>query len=172
MTLRISGRQVSINVRKVLWTAAEIGLPVDHDAAPDPATLRALNPNALVPVIEDEGFVLWESNAICRYLAARHGRVDLLPADPAARARVEQWMDWQATELNPAWRPAFLALMRGNPERLDAAGIAASAAAWNARMALLDAHLASGRAYVAGDAFTLADLVLALCTHRWHLTPV
>src|SRR5688500_12185329 len=98
MTLRVLGRKTSINVRKVLWTCAELDLPFEHLES-DPHLL-AKNPNAMVPVIDDDGFVMWESNAICRYLAGKQPSGILLPGEPRARARVEQWMDWQATELN------------------------------------------------------------------------
>ncbi|MBI5256857.1 MAG: glutathione S-transferase [Burkholderiales bacterium] len=177
--LQVLGRSSSINVRKVLWLCEELALP--HEQQPwgtgfqptdDPAFL-ALNPNALVPVIRDGDFVLWESNTICRYLAARAGRTDLLPAEPAARARVEQWMDWQATELNTAWRHAFMGLVRKSPAFADPAGIEASTAAWNRMMALLDAQLVrSASGHVLPQGFTLADVVLGLSTHRWFMTPM
>lgn len=176
--LKLLGKPSSINVRKVLWLCAEIGVAVDNEAwgagfrpTDDPAFL-ALNPNAQVPVIVDDGFVLWESNSICRYLARTHGRVDLLPEAPRERARVEQWMDWQATDLNTAWRTAFLGLVRQSPAHADPRAIAASAAAWNRLMGMLDAQLARGGPYVAGDAFTLADIVLGLSTNRWRMTPI
>jgi len=176
--LEILGRSTSINVRKVLWTCTELGLPyrqVDWGAGDlslrDPAFL-ALNPNALVPVIRDGDFVLWESNTICRYLAAKAGRSDLLPAEPAARARVEQWMDWQATELNTAWRHAFMGLVRKSPAFADPALIDASVSAWNRHMALLDDVLRGTGAFVTGSGFTLADVVLGLATHRWFMTPM
>ena len=177
--LRILGRPTSINVRKVLWLCAELDLPCalepwggdDHHRTDDPAFL-ALNPNALVPVIRDGDFVLWESNTICRYLAAQAGRGDLLPSEPRGRARVEQWMDWQATELNNAWRHAFMALVRRSAAHADPAAIAASVAAWNRHMAILDAQLARTEAYAAGSDFTLADIVLGLSTQRWLMTPM
>lgn len=176
--LEVLGRSSSINVRKVLWTCAEIGLPYRQAewgagdlSLRDPAFL-ALNPNALVPVVRDGDFVLWESNTICRYLAAKAGRNDLLPAEPAARARVEQWMDWQATELNTAWRQAFMGLVRKSPAFADAALIDASVVAWNRHMALLDQVLGSTGAYVTGASFTLADVALGLATHRWFMTPM
>jgi glutathione S-transferase len=176
--LEILGRATSINVRKVLWTCVELGLPVRHSewgtgelSLRDPAFL-ALNPNALVPVIRDGEFVLWESNTICRYLAARAGRADLLPTEPAARARVEQWMDWQATELNTAWRPAFMGLVRKSPAFADPALIEASVMAWTRHMTLLDEVLRGSGAFVAGSSFTLADVVLGLATQRWFMTPM
>ena len=176
--LRVLGKPPSINVRKVLWLCDEIGVPFVNEAwgagfqPTDAPEFLALNPNAQVPVIVDDGFVLWESNTICRYLAGRHGRADLLPTAPRERARVEQWMDWQATDLNSAWRIAFTALLRGNPAQADARAIAASAAAWNRHMGLLDAHLARTGPYVAGAAFTLADIVLGLSANRWRMTPI
>ena len=176
--LEVLGRRTSINVRKVLWTCAELGL--DYRLAEwgtgelslsDPAFL-ALNPNALVPVIRDADLVLWESNTICRYLAAKAGRSDLLPAEPAARAQVEKWMDWQATELNNAWRDAFMGLVRKSPAFTDPVRIEASVQAWNRRMALLDEVLRGSGAFATGASFTLADVVLGLATHRWFMTPM
>jgi len=177
--LRVLGRSSSINVRKVIWACSEIGLAYERedwglgDRSTQSPEFLALNPNAMVPVIVDEGgFVLWESNTICRYLAARHGRTDLLPVDAQARARVEQWMDWQAGELNNAWRYAFMARVRRSPDHADAAAIEASVQAWNRHMAVLEAALQRTSAYVCGDCFTLADVVLGLATHRWMATPM
>jgi glutathione S-transferase len=168
----------------VLWTCAEIGLPVQredwgagHRPTAEPE-FTALNPHRLVPVVVAPGrdgardFVLWESNTICRWLAAEQGRTDLLPAAPRARAQVERWMDWQAGELNNAWRTAFMGLVRKSPAHQDAAAIAASAAEWNRLMGILDTQLQRTQAFVAGDAFTLADIVLGLSAHRWFATPI
>lgn len=174
--LKILGKPGSINVRKVLWTCVEIGLPFELDhwgsgfRATDDPDFLALNPNAMVPVLRDGDFVLWESNSICRYLAAKHGRTDLLPDDPQQRARVEQWMDWQATELNPAWRYAFMSLVRKSPAHTDTDALAAGIAGWNRQMAILDARLAATGAYAAGEQFTLADVVLGLSVNRWRMT--
>jgi glutathione S-transferase len=170
MTLRVLGRTSSINVRKVLWTCGELDLPFEHVES-DPQLL-ARNPNAMVPVIQDGEFVLWESNPICRYLASKQPRSPLLPAEPEARALVEQWMDWQAGDLNMSWRYCFLALVRKSPEHQDPAQIAASVASWNKHMRLLDAHFAAGGQFITGEFFTLADVVIGLSTHRWLLTPL
>lgn len=176
--LKILGRSSSINVRKVLWTCDELDLRYAQEAygsgfAPtNTPEFKALNPNALVPVLIDDAFVLWESNAICRYLAAREQRTDLLPADVRERALVEQWMDWQATELNAAWRYAFMARVRRSAAHADPAAIETSIAAWNAAMGIVDARLARTGAYVAGTTFTLADVVIGLSTHRFLLTPM
>jgi glutathione S-transferase len=176
--LQILGYSASINVRKVLWTCDEIDVPHDYtdwgagSAAMKTPEFLALNPNGQVPVIKDGDFVLWESNTICRYLANKHNRTDLLPQEPAARARVEQWMDWQATELNPPWRYAFYALVRKNPAYADPDKIKASAEEWNRKMAILDKRLETTGAYVAGPEFTVADVPLGLSVHRWLLTPM
>jgi glutathione S-transferase len=176
--LRILGKSESINVRKVLWLCAEMGLPYEQEQwgtgsrstqAPE---FRLLNPNALVPVIRDDEFVLWESNSICRYLAAHHGRTDLLPAAARARARIEQWMDWQATELNMSWRYAFMALVRGSPAHQDPVAIEQSVQSWNRHMSILEDQLSVTNAYVAGSTFTLADIVIGLSTHRWFMAPL
>jgi glutathione S-transferase len=175
--LIILGKSSSINVRKLLWTCAEIDVPYQLEqygsgfqATSSPEFLH-LNPNGMVPVIVDDGQALWESNTICRYLAGKHGRTDLLPAEAMPRAQVEKWMDWQATELNNAWRYAFMALVRRSTAHADAAAIAASLAEWNRLMAMLDAQLAVTNAYVCGDVFTLADIVLGLSLNRWLATP-
>jgi glutathione S-transferase len=176
--LRILGKSSSINVRKVLWTCVELGLDYEleewgsgfrdtHDSA-----FLALNPNALVPVMLDEDLVLWESNTICRYLAARARRDDVLPSRPEERAPVEQWMDWQATQLNTAWRYAFMKLVRHSPAYSDAAAVERSVSEWNGHMEILDRQLARSGAFVVGSNFTLADIVLGLSTHRWFSTPM
>ena len=125
-----------------------------------------------MPVLVDGDFVLWESNTICRYLAGREGRSDLLPAAPAARARVEQWMDWQATELNNASRYAFLSIARKSPAHQDADAVAASIAAWNRHMQIFERQLEKTGAFAVGPEFTLADIVLGVATHRWARTPI
>jgi glutathione S-transferase len=170
MTLRVLGRHSSINVRKVLWTCAELDLHFDH--VESDKALLARNPNAQVPVIQDGDFVLWESNAICRYLANKQPRQSLLPEEPAPRALVEQWMDWQATDLNQSWVYAFQALVRKSSAHTDAALIAASVESWNSHMRRLDEHFQHGGQFVTGEFFTLADVCLGLSIHRWLLSPI
>jgi glutathione S-transferase len=176
--LRILGKASSINVRKLLWACAELGLPVEREdwgsgfRATQVPQFLALNPNGLVPVLVDGDVVLWESNTICRYLAGREKREDLLPTAPAARARVEQWMDWQATDLNSAWRYAFMSRVRQSPQHQDTQLLQASVAEWNRLMALLDQQLERSGAFVTGPVFTLADIVLGLSAHRWLMTPM
>ncbi|MFG6460189.1 glutathione S-transferase family protein [Roseateles sp. DXS20W] len=174
--MKLLGRLTSINVRKVMWTAAQLSLDLPREdwgagfRSPQEPEYLALNPNGMIPVLVDGDFTLWESNSICRYLAAKAGAKTLLPAQPQARARVEQWMDWQAGELNNSWRVAFMALVRGQPATPEA--IAASVAGWNRHMAMLDAQLARTGAHVVGDDFTLADIVLGLSTQRWMNAPI
>jgi glutathione S-transferase len=176
--LKILGKSASINVRKVLWLCAEMGLAYEQEQwgagfqSPQAAEFKRLNPNALVPVIHDDDFVLWESNSICRYLASHHGRTDLLPLEARARARVEQWMDWQVAELNTAWLYAFMALVRRSPAHNDPTAIAQSVQSWNRYMSILEDQLSATNAYVVGSTFTLADIVIGLSTHRWFMAPI
>ena len=176
--LTLLGKTSSINVRKVLWTLDETGLAFEHEAWGSGARstscpeFLALNPNGLVPVLRDGEQVLWESNVICRYLALRAGRTDLLPDDPMRRALVEQWMDWQATEFNNAWRYAFMAKVRQSPAHQDAALIEQSEQAWQRHIDILALQLERTQAYAAGPCFTLADIPLGLSVHRWLSSPV
>jgi glutathione S-transferase len=176
--LRILGKSTSINVRKVLWTCTELDQQYQLEQwgsgfrdTRDPAFLT-LNPNALVPVIIDDDFVLWESGSICRYLASTRNRTDLLPVSARARARIEQWMDWQATELNSAWRYAFMSLVRKSPSHSDPAALGLSILEWNRNMTLLDRQLGQSGAFVTGRDFTLADILIGLSVHRWLSTPM
>jgi glutathione S-transferase len=177
--LQIFGKSTSINVRKVLWLCQELDLPYELQQwgsghrSTDTPEFRHLNPNGLVPVIREGSFVLWESNAICRYLANQYCAAGLLlPTQPQERALVEQWMDWQATELNNSWRYAFSALVRHSPANTDQDAIAASVSNWNRHMQLLDDQLRRTGAFATGQSFTLADIVLGLSTHRWYMTPM
>jgi glutathione S-transferase len=184
--IEVLGRTMSINVRKVLWTCVETGLDFTHipwgegELDIKSPEYLALNPNGMIPVIRDGDFVLWESNAICRYLADRANSM-LYPADVRQRALVNQWMDWQLGDLNNAWRYAFLGLVRKSAKHTDPEAIRASADAWNRQMRILDTHLAhqlgketgaGGGFFVAGATMTLADIVLALSAHRWKHTPI
>jgi len=169
--LKILGKAASINVRKVLWTCAELGLPFAREEWND-AAHAALNPNRMVPVLVDGDLVLWESNTICRYLCAQYGQGKLLPASPRARAEVEKWMDWQLADLNNSWRYAFMSLVRQSPAHQDAAQLSAGIAGWNKMMGVLEQQLQTSGAYVCGEQFTLADIVLGLSVKRWLMTPM
>lgn len=174
--LRLWGRLSSINVRKVVWAAQELNLSFQRTDAGGPFGIvrephyLALNPNGLVPLLEDDGFVLWESNTIVRYLCARHATGTLYPEGLPARFAAEQWMDWQQTTLNPAGRHAFVQWIRTPAPQRDMALIAQSVAATEPLLAMLDAHLAR-QPYMAGDAFTMADIPIGCEIHRWWGLP-
>ncbi|SFI53223.1 glutathione S-transferase [Methylobacterium brachiatum] len=174
MTMRkLWGRLTSVNVQKAVWALDEAGLAYEridaggaHGVVDDPV-YRAKNPNGLVPTLEEDGFVLWESNAILRYVAAMAPSL-APPADPRTRAHIEQWLDWQATSFTPAMRDAFWQLYRSaNPDR---AVIDASVKRTEAFAAILDAHL-TGRDYAVGDGFSIADIALGCAAHRWLNLP-
>ena len=175
--LVIWGRITSVNVQKVVYAADALGLSYERKEAGgaygvvDTAEYRAMNPNGLVPTLQDDGLVLWESNAIVRYLAAKHGAGSLWPTDPGARALADRWMDWQQTVLNKAMVAAFHGLVRTPPEKRDAAAIEASRAATEKALVMLDEHL--GRSpYLGGDRFTMAECVVGPQIHRWLNMPV
>ena len=173
--LTILGRITSINVRKALWALDELGLVYEQEdwglplRDPKVPEFLALNPNGQVPVLIEDAFVLWESNAILIYLAEREGK--LLPANLGQRALALQWLGWQASELNPPWAYAVQALIRKTPGFDDPAKIADSIKAWGAKMALLDGQLAKSQPFVAGDSFSIADIALGLSVHRWLSIP-
>ncbi len=175
--IRILGRATSINVRKVLWACAEVGVPFERQdwgtgfKSTEAPEFLLLNPNAMVPVIQDGDFTLWESNSIIRYLATRYGDAALYPVEAKARARVDQWIDWQASDLNRSWSYGFMSLVRQSPAHQDAAALAAGLAEWARYMRILDRQLASTGAYVAGEDFSLADIPVGLSVNRWFETP-
>ena len=176
--LKIWGRKNSINVQKVMWTVAELGLEPEridagmaHGIVGEP-WYAALNPNRMVPTIDDDGVVLWESNVIVRYLAAKHAPGTLMPTDPVARAKAEMWMDWQQNTLMPAGlSPLFLGLIRTPPDKRDAGALRKAAEVTESALRTLDAHLAK-QAYVLGDSLTVADIPVGVATYRWYALPV
>jgi len=175
--LRIWGRLSSINVRKVVLAARWLGIAFERtDAGHEYGIVKtpeylAKNPNGLVPLMEDDGITLWESNVIVRYLCARHSPGRLYPEDLAPRFDAERWMDWQQTTFNPAGRGAFVQLMRTAAEKRSPEVVAKSVAATEPLLDVLDAHLAR-QAFMAGDAFTMADIPIACEIHRWHGLPL
>jgi len=174
--LKIWGRLSSLNVRKVVLAAQELDIPFERvDAGASFGIVRtpeylAKNPNALVPLIEDDQVQLWESNVIVRYLCARHAPDTLYPLALPRRFDAERWMDWQQTTLNPAGRPAFMQWIRTPADRRDPHVIAESVAETEPLMALLDQHLAR-QPFIAGDRLTMADLPIACEVHRWIRLP-
>jgi len=176
--LRVLGKASSINVRKVLWACAEMDIPFEREdwgagfQSTHTAAFLALNPNAMVPVIQDGDFVLWESNTIIRYLANRYRGAGIYPPEAQARARVDQWMDWQATDLNKSWSYAFMSLARHSPEHQDRHALATGCREWSRHMAILDRQLDATGAYVCGESFSLADIPVGLSVNRWFETPL
>jgi len=174
--LQIWGRMSSINVKKVVWTAQELGLDFErheaggvHGVVKTPAYV-ALNPNSTIPVLQDGDYVLWESNVITRYLSAKHSMGNLYPATLNERFDAERWMEWQQTTANPASRNGFWHLVRLPADQRDPALIAQSNAAVELLMAILDAHLATRR-FMVGDSFTMADIPLGCEVQRWFGLP-
>jgi glutathione S-transferase len=169
--LKIIGRGTSGNVMKVLWLADELRLEYDQQdlggpfGGNDAPEFRARNPNGLVPVIEDDGVVLWESNAIVRYLAGKYGYGTLSPADTARRAVADQWMDWQQTVVGPVMSPIFWGLVRTPAAERDLAAIQRAIERSFEAFGILDAHL-SRHPYVAGE-FSMGDVPLGPHAHRW-----
>jgi len=174
--LKVLGRITSINVRKVLWAADEMGLGYAREdwgkpiRDPNVPEFLALNPNGQVPVVIDDGFVLWESGAVLRYLAEKAGS-DLWPTDLRERAFVDQWTTWQATELNPAWSYAARAILRNDPPNPDPARLGDSIASWTRQMSILEGQLAASGGFVVNGRFSLADIAIGLSTHRWMSMP-
>ena len=172
--LKIWGRNTSVNVQKVLWALGELSLPFERIdiGGPfgknyEPAYL-AMNPNGLVPTLEeDDGFLLWESNSIVRYLAAKHGAGTLEPSDLRTRASASRWMDWQLTVCLPAIHGLFWGLIRTPPEKRDHAHIDESRKKTTAAMKILDAQLAT-TAYVAGDKFSMGDIPVGMMAYRFR----
>jgi glutathione S-transferase len=169
--LKIWGRTNSVNVKKALWAAEELGLPyeridagMEHGVTKTPEYVK-MNPNSLVPTIEDDGFVLWESHTIVRYLAAKHGMGTLCPADLRGRADAERWMDWAFTFQN-AMRPVFWGLIRTPPEKRDAKAIEDGRLKSIETLRALEKSLA-GRTYVTGTAFTMGDIPVGCEVQRF-----
>lgn len=170
--LTIWGRTNSINVQKAMWAVGELGLAhrrIDAGGAfggLDTQEYLAKNPNQRVPAIEDDGVVVWESNAIVRYLAGKYGAGTLWPEDPAVRAIADQWMDWQQTTLSADMYVIFWGLIRTPEADRDMAAIETSAANLGGIWQRLENHL-EDRDYIAGDAFTMGDIPVGAACYRY-----
>jgi len=173
--IKIWGRNTSSNVQKAMWAVGELGLAhtrIDVGGAfgkNKEAPYLAMNPNGLVPTLEEEdGFTLWESNSIVRYLAGKHDKDGKLePKDAKARAKASQWMDWQLSVLGPAITPVFWGLFRTPPEKRDMAAIKAGSEKTIAAMQILDAQLGKTQ-YVAGNAFSYGDIPAGVMCYRYR----
>lgn len=171
--LKILGRKSSSNVQKVLWCCDELRLSFQREDIGGPfgknhePEYLALNPNGLVPTIIDNGFVLWESNSIIRYLAAKHGNGMLYPTDPRVRAMGERWMDWQLSVVAPTIWPVFSGLIRTPPERRDHAAISEARDKLAEVMKILETYLGHTD-FVAGSSFSVGDIPVGIMTYRWY----
>jgi len=170
--LKVLGRATSSNVQKVMWTIGELGL--EHERVDlggpfgglDKPDYRKLNPNGVVPTLIDGDLVLWESNAMVRYLAAKHGAGGLWPSDPAERAASDMWMDWQQSALLGDWVVVFFGVVRTPPQYRDQARIDASVAKLGQLYGMLDRHL-EGRRFVGGDRLTIGDIPVGMSAYRY-----
>jgi glutathione S-transferase len=172
--LKILGRRTSGNVMKPLWALDEIGIEYEQVdiggpfGGNDRPEYRAQNPNGLVPTLVEDGFVMWESNAITRYLCAKFAMGVLCPEDPRERAEADKWMDWKLSTVARIMIPIFWGLVRTAPEDRNhdqiTAAIEDSFPIWE----ILDKHLAD-RPYVAGDRLTMGDIPLGPQLHRWMM---
>jgi glutathione S-transferase len=171
--LKVWGRNTSSNVQKVIWALAEMKIPferIDVGGAfgkTKDAFYLAMNPNSLVPTLEEEdGFTMWESNSIVRYLAAKHGNRTLEPADLKTRARAQMWMDWQLSVMAPAITPVFWNLIRTPPEKRDQKVIDTGKEKTVTAAKMMDAQL--GRTpFVAGNEFSYGDIPVAIMIYRY-----
>jgi glutathione S-transferase len=175
--LKIWGRKNSVNVKKALWAAEELGLQferidagMEHGVTKTPEYLR-MNPNSVVPTIDDGGFVLWESHAIVRYLAAKHGMGTLCPADPQARASADRWMDWTHAFSRDFQRPVFWPLVRTPPEQRDMKAVNEAIGKCIDLLKVPETYLAKTR-FLAGDAFTMGDIPLGCHIQLWFRLPI
>ena len=175
--LEIWGRKNSSNVAPVMWTIGELGLEhTRHNVGGsfgklDSPEYRAMNPNGLVPTMNDNGFVLWESNAIVRYLARQYGSGSLYPMDNKSLALAEQWMEWTKTTLYPGFFPIFWQLVRTDPQSQDLSLVDRAARATAKNLEILDAGL-EGRKFVTGNEFSIGDVALGALFYRYFNLPV
>jgi len=176
--LRLWGRSTSSNVMKVMWLLEELKLPYERIDVGGPfgqthtPEYLAMNPNALVPTLDDDGFILWESNAILRYLCSAYAPDSaLFPAAHRPRAVIDHWMDFQQTTLNAPQGLIFVGLIRTPPEQRDAKAIATAVIQAAKPWSIIDTAL-STHSFIAGDALTLADIVFGVHVHRWFNLPI
>ncbi|MFO1070677.1 MAG: glutathione S-transferase family protein [Geminicoccaceae bacterium] len=175
--LRVWGRPNSLNVQKVMWVVGELGLPHERLDVGGPfgrldtAEYGRLNPNRRIPTVEDDGTVVWESNACVRYLAARYDAGGLWPEDPRVRARADMWMDWMVLNPGPDLGTCFIQLCRTPADKRDMAAVREAAARLGPVWAIADAALA-GRDCIAGDRLTIGDIPLGCAWWRYSNLPI
>jgi glutathione S-transferase len=175
--LKIWGRTNSVNVKKALWALEELGLKYERiDAGMQFGVNKTpeylgMNPTGLVPTIDDGGFVLWESHAIVRYLAAKHGAGTLWPNDLRVRADADRWMDWTHSFSREFQRPVFWPLVRTPPEKRDLKAIEEACRKCGELLAIPDQNL-SKKPYLAGSNFTMGDIPLGCHVQLWMRLPI
>lgn len=171
------GRNNSNNVKKVLWALEETGAPYERlDAGGafgvvDTPEFGVLNPNRRVPVLENDGIVLWESNSIVRYLGALGPSALLNPADPGRRALADRWMDWTSINFAPPFTTVFWTLVRTLPEKRDLAALEAAQASASRLLEIVEGQLGS-QPYLSGDEFGVGDIPLGTLIHVWFNLPI
>jgi glutathione S-transferase len=175
--LKVWGRNNSVNVKKVLWIAAELDIETENVPAGgshgivNDAAFRALNPNGRVPTIEDGDVVLWESNTIVRYLAAKYGNGRFYITDAAARAQAEKWMDWATASLAGPFRDMLWNAVRLPPRERNAATLAAGVKSASELFAIADGALAR-QPYLSGPQLGVGDIPLGCFVYGWLQMPV
>lgn len=175
--LTLWGRLSSCNVQKAVWVLEELDLRYERiDAGgnfgglDDPA-YRTMNPHGKVPTLCDDDTVVWESDAIIRYLAARYGSGRLWPEDPGERAKVDQWLAWANSALYRDWIDLFWMCVRTPIEQQDTAIIESLRRRTAERYSLFDSRLAS-YPFIAGQQLTLADIAAGMTLYRWFEMPI
>jgi len=171
--IKVLGRANSINVQKVMWCAAELQVPVERNdiggafGGNDTDEYLAANPNGKVPTLVEDDFVMWESNAIVRYLCEQHGSAPWFPPTARDRGHANQWMDWYLTSLHPFMTIIFWQLIRTAPEDQDNMAVQSATEQAAELWAILDRHLAD-RDFILGDSPSMADIPLGCAAYRWH----
>ena len=175
--LKIWGRATSMNVQKAMWVVGELGIPHEridvggkHGGLGTPQYL-AMNPNKLIPTIDDDGIIVWESGAVVRYLAARYGRGSLWADDPGERAHADRWMDWMQTTLRLPFVDVFMGLVRTPAAQRDKKAIDAAVVELGALYGVFDRAL-QGRNFIAGDRLTIGDIPVGCSLYRYFTLPI
>jgi glutathione S-transferase len=175
--LKIWGRATSSNVQKVMWVVGELDLAYERIdvggkfGGLDTSAYVAMNPNKLVPTLQDGELTLWESNAIVRYLGAQYGQDKIWPTDPKVRAGSDKWMDWVGNTLGPDMWVVFGGLVRTAPSRQDAPTIAEGARRLGEKYAMVEKEL-STKTFIAGDHLTIGDIVVGASLYRYFTLPI
>ena len=175
--IKIWGRRDSSNVQKVLWCCGELGIDFERldvggkFGGNKEGPYLDLNPNGLIPTVQDGDFTLWESNSVMRYLVEKHGNGRLMPGTPEGRADANRWMDWQLSVLNPAMAPVFSTIVRTPPEKRDPEAFKASLQKAGSAWRIVERYL-NGRSFISGNEFSLGDIPLGIWAYRWFNLPI